>query len=253
MNKEQEALKIIAHLREEIKLKDEIIHKQAAYAQTGEMLNMIAHQWRQPLNAISGSAVDILLQSSLGEVDRDKISEVGLFIQNEAQKMSNIIDEFIELNKPESNKEFFLYDVVSEVEKMIYPQLKSRAIVLEIEIESALSVYHNFKSIEHVLLNLIINARDAFESQKNNGNKKIKIFTLSNKDSHSLIIEDNAGGIADEIKDEIFNPYFTTKEQGKGSGVGLYMSKKMIERVEGSSLSLNVTGSQTQFILKFYK
>ena len=96
-----------------------------------------------------------------------------------------------------------------------------------------------------------MNSRDAFENKNEIKNKTIKIFTTTDENSIFLHVEDNAGGIPEEIIDKIFNPYFTTKEQGKGTGIGLYMSKQMLEGVGGCTINVEVIDGHTLFIIRF--
>lgn len=237
----------------ELREKDHMMLEQAKLAQMGEMLNMIAHQWRQPLNSMSASAMNLSFQNELGIVEGSLIEDTTEFIQKEAQRMSQIINDFMEFNKAESNKEFYLYKAIEEVSNMVMAQLKNRAIVLEIDVEPTLKVFHNIKSIEHVLLNIIVNARDAFEEKKERQNKKIKISSRTDDSYIYIDIEDNAGGIPHEIINKIFNPYFTTKEQGKGTGIGLYMSKNMVESVSGTTLSVKNGNQGAIFSISFKK
>ena len=233
--------------------KDRLLLEQSKLAQMGEMLNMIAHQWRQPLNALSASAIKLSFQSDLDLLNKETVEGTSRFIQKEVQKMSNIINDFMEFNKPTSNSEFFIIDAVNEVLKVTKAQFKNRAIILDVNVDTELKVFHNIKSIEHVLLNILTNSKDAFEDKKEISNKKIKIFTLEDEHSISLHIEDNAGGIAVDIIDKVFNAYFTTKEQGKGTGIGLYMSKRMIEDIKAASLVVQNIYNGALFSIIFKK
>ena len=241
----------VASQIEEIRKKDAILLEQSKLAQMGEMLNMIAHQWRQPLNAMSASAINLSMKNELDMIDKNDIVETSEFIQNQTQNMSKIINDFMLFNKPEINKEFSLHEAVFQVTKIISSQLKSRNIILEVNIDEKLNIFHNSKNIEHVLLNILMNSRDAFENKNEIKNKTIKIFTTTDENSIFLHVEDNAGGIPEEIIDKIFNPYFTTKEQGKGTGIGLYMSKQMLEGVGGCTINVEVIDGHTLFIIRF--
>ncbi|MFA6136511.1 MAG: PAS domain S-box protein [Sulfurimonas sp.] len=232
---------------------ERLLLEQSKLAQMGEMLNMIAHQWRQPLNAISTAALNLSFQNELDTLEKGAVENISKFIQDETQRMSQIINDFMEFNRSEKNGEFLIYKAVEEVKKMVIPQLKHKSIALEIDIDTDLKVFHNSKSIEHVLLNLITNAKDAFENKNDMRGKKIRIVTTIENDTALLSVEDNAGGIKKEIMNKIFNPYFTTKEQGKGTGIGLYMSKRMVEDVEGSCLSVKNIDSGAVFSITFKK
>jgi len=233
--------------------KDRLLLEQSKLAQMGEMLNMIAHQWRQPLNVLSASAIKLSFQSDLDLLNKETVEDTSKFIQEEVQKMSNIINDFMEFNKPTSNSEFFIIDAVNEVLKVTEAQFKNRAIILDVNVDTELKVFHNIKSIEHVLLNILTNSKDAFEDKKETSNKKIKIFSSQDNGSISLHIEDNAGGIPIDIINKVFNAYFTTKEQGKGTGIGLYMSKRMIEDIKESSLVVQNIDDGALFSIIFKK
>ena len=233
-----------------IRKKDSILLEQSKLAQMGDMLNMIAHQWRQPLNAISTSAINLSLKDHLNMLQKDDISKTSQFIQDQTQIMSKTINDFMAFNKPEKNSEFSLLETTSNVIRIIEPQLIDKNITLEIDIDSEIKVFHNSKNIEHVLLNLITNARDAFENQTIE-NKTIKIFTTQDEQSTTLTVEDNAGGIPEDIITKVFNPYFTTKEQGKGTGIGLYMSKRMIEEINETTIDVIVQNNHTLFQIRF--
>ncbi len=245
----------LAHrVREEIeknRKKEHILIEQSKLAQMGEMINMIAHQWRQPLNVISSVAIRLKLKLQLGKLEEKEILEVSNLITSKVQEMSGIINDFMEFNKPGTRAEFSLLEAVNKVVEMVQAQFESRGIALEIDIDKSLVVYHNEKAIEHVLLNLMTNSRDAFEDHKEIKDRKVKIFTQQKDDIIKLGVWDNAGGIPEDIITKIFNPYFTTKEQGKGTGIGLYMSKKMVEQEGNAQLDVEVKGSTTIFYITF--
>jgi len=122
---------------------------------------------------------------------------------------------------------------------------------IEIDIDEKLKVFHNMKNIEHVLLNLIINSSDAFDDNHVVENKVIKIYTTHEENSIFLHIHDNAGGISEHSREQIFTPYFTTKEKKKGTGLGLWMSRRMVENIPHSTLDFKVINDHTVFTIKF--
>ncbi|MEA1956501.1 MAG: ATP-binding protein [Campylobacterota bacterium] len=234
--------------------KDTLLMEQAKLAQMGEMMNMVAHQWRQPLNVVAASALNLSLLNSIGGLTDEELEKTTSFIQEQIQKMSETINDFMEFNKEVSEDEILLQESVLNVEKMIISQLKNRSIKLIVDIDSDVSVFHNKTSVEHSIMNLISNARDAYDGYDSEDEKVIKIYTKSDIDGEiDIFIEDNAGGIPKNIINKIFNPYFTTKEQGKGTGIGLYMTRKMIEEVEGSSIDVKSSNDGTIFKIKFVK
>ena len=221
-------------LNEEIaknKEKERQDFQQSKLAQMGEMISMIAHQWRQPLNAISASSINLSMLSEMDMLEDAKVQESSKFIQNQCQVMSKTIDTFMNFVKPANeSKEFLLQDMLDKIMQIMGAQLKNHGIKVDIDITDAtLSVVGHEDLLEQVVINLLSNARDAFEEREGD-EKIISIKGEKREDTPVIIIEDNAGGILKEVQNKIFNPYFTTKEQGKGTGIGLYMSLDIMRK-----------------------
>lgn len=254
----EEELKMYAHdLETKIaieveknRLQQEKVFNQARHAQMGEMIGMIAHQWRQPLNAVSGAAVNLGLKQKFGMLKDEDIEETSEFIQNSAKQMSETIDDFMNFFKSNSEKELFsLTEVVHNIEHLIDAQLKTHGIEMEVIIGDALKIYGNKNELTHILLNLIMNARDALKT-KMGTDKKITIHASLESDGLcSIKVIDNGGGIDTAIIDKIFNPYFTTKEQGEGTGIGLHMAKEIIQRSFNGSITVKNTDKGVAFTL----
>lgn len=232
------------------KLQEVMLFQQTKLAQTGELLNMIAHQWRQPLNVISATVMNLQMQQSLEVLNEEELDNALEIIDKQTQNLSTIINDFMNFNREKSVKHFFLHKAVNEAYKIIAPQFKTLEINVEINLNQDIEVLHNQQYIEHIVLNILTNARDAFEEREIK-NRKISISTKEEEGYLVLSIEDNAGGIPDDIVDKIFDPYFTTKEQGKGTGIGLYMSKKMMQSIANDSLEVSIEDDKTTFFLKF--
>ena len=235
---------------DELRKKDLLIMNQGKLVALGEMLNMIAHQWRQPLNALSAAAIHLELKTEMTEVNKEDVIKFTRFVQNEAQKLSTIIDDFMNFAKPnEEIKEFYLKDVIADVLQLIGVQLKNHNIQVDIDIEEDFKLKNYKKVIEHILLNLISNARDALD-EANIENKKIKIYTKEKDDTIEIIVFNNGDKITKSVADRMFEPYFTTKEEGKGTGLGLYMSKKLAREKLGGDLYFENREDGVVFILK---
>lgn len=233
-----------------IREKDTIILNQSKLASLGEMLNMIAHQWRQPLNSLSTYAITAEIKSEMNEFDETECKKFAQFVQKQSQKMSETIDDFMNFSKPDQKKEeFFIKDVIIETLNLINIQLKNHNINLQYDIDENLKIKSFKKELSHILLNLISNARDALDNIKDK-EKTIKIYTQTDKEYIKIIIEDNAGGISEDIKNRIFEPYFTTKSKNKGTGIGLYMSKKIAQEKLNGDISFENTKEGVKFILK---
>jgi len=227
--------------------KDEQILQQSKLVQMGDMVSMIAHQWRQPLNAISASSINLSLMSSMGMIEDEKIQESSKFIQEQTQKMSSTIDTFLNFVKPsKDSKEFKVANAVESVMEIMGIQLKNHNIEVILDIDKDISLMGHKDLLEQVIINLLANSRDAF-SEMEIENKFIKIKVDSLDNIPMVTIEDNAGGIPKEIKDKIFNPYFTTKEQGKGTGIGLYMSLDIMKKSFNGDLIYKTTQNGSIF------
>ncbi len=220
-----------------VKEKDKQLLQQAKQAQMGEMISMIAHQWRQPLNAISATSINLSLMSSMGMLEDEKLQKDNEFIQEQCQKMSQTIDTFMNFVKPsQESKEFKIKHTIELIMKIMTTQLINHNIKVTMNYEDEdISLVGYEDLLEQVIINILSNARDAFNKIGNNisTDTKEKIITIKvYKDENIPIIKirDNAGGIPKDVKDKIFNPYFTTKEQGKGTGIGLYMSLDIMKK-----------------------
>jgi len=246
--------KLVIQLEYEKKLgqqKEELLWQQSKYAVMGEMLNMITHQWKQPLSAISNYASTLIMKNELGKLDIDSVDEYANNIKDQTQNMFTIIDDFMSFNKPEANTEFYLYDAYKDADGIITPLMINNSVLFDVNIDKNLKVFHNIKSLGHVLLNLINNAVDAFKDAEYIEHKLVKIYTTIEEDTIILHIHDNAGGIPLNILNKIFEPYVTTKE--KGTGLGLWMSKKMVENIPGARLDVEVDNGHTHFQISFLK
>jgi len=228
-------------------LKDKQLLHQSKLAQMGDMVSMIAHQWRQPLNAISATSTKLSLLSGMQMLEDSKMQEDAEFIQNQCQKMSKTIDTFMNFVKPATeSKEFYFKDTIESILNIMGKQLSSHDIEVHVEYLEQVSLLGYEDLLEQVILNLLSNARDAFDEQKKE-NKYIKIIICTENRVPVIIIEDNAGGIEESIREKIFNPYFTTKEQGKGTGIGLYMSMDIMKKSFNGNLVYSATQDGSRF------
>lgn len=232
--------------------KDRMLHNQSKSVQMGEMLNMIAHQWRQPLNAISASAISVSMKLELGELESDDIREHLTYIQWRVQKMSQTINDFMNFFKPDQEVQAFrLSDVMKEIESLMKAQLQGRGIRIRYDSRNPIIINSYKKELAHVLINMIANSRDAYEGQHLDV-KTIDISLTQQKEGMiSISVRDRAGGIDPENMEKIFNPYFTTKDQGKGTGIGLYMSKRIVCEILNGSIEAANTEDGVEFVVTF--
>ncbi len=209
--------------------KEKFLMYQSRLAQMGEMVNMIAHQWRQPLNSVSIMIQTIAIKFKKNSLTPENMEDLQKKVLHQIDYMSETIDSFREFFKPEKEKqEFKLQDVLLNVINISKYEIQKNGIALEYhqEIDPVLLGYPN--ELGQALLNILNNAKDQL-LKTNPTEKKISINVTSQTDTISIKISDTAGGIDDEVKEKIFEPYFSTKEGKNGTGLGLYIAKMVIE------------------------
>lgn len=210
--------------------KDKQMMHQSRLAQMGEMINMIAHQWRQPLTAISSTSNNLSFKLMMDNYDKDVFShEIGL-ISEYAQHLSKTIDDFRNFFKNEKEKqESTIEEIIEATIDIISMSLSNHSIVLNKNYDSNHRFYTHPSELKQVVLNLIKNAEDIL-IEKDVTNRQIWITTYNTKKEICMEIQDNAGGIPRDIIHRVFDPYFSTKKAKDGTGLGLYMSKMIIEQ-----------------------
>jgi signal transduction histidine kinase len=234
----------------EVKRQTAIMNQQSRLASMGEILENIAHQWRQPLNSVSWILNDIKIKAELGREEDINIEEVTDKINNSIQFLSNTVDDFRRfVDKSDMAQTFNLKRTIESTVKLIGDTLKRLNIKIELDCDKSINYKGYENDIKHTVMNLINNARDAFED-KGISNGKISIRVYHEKDELLITVQDNAGGIPKPILKNIFEPYFTTKHKTKGTGLGLYMSKNMIERVHGSIEAFSILNKKTTFVIR---
>jgi signal transduction histidine kinase len=224
-----------AKIKEEIEKnieKDDLLKKQSLQASMGEMINSIAHQWRQPLNAINVETTNIVVGIELGE-DKKTLKEYADNIIRLTKKMSKIITDFMEFNNPNRvNDNFSLREIIESTKIILTPQMHKNSVNLDLYIDQDIDIRSSEVALKEVLINLLNNSRDALVENNDVEDRHIKLMTNLDKENKkiTITIEDNAGGIPDTIKDKIFTPYFTTKPKGIGTGIGLSIVKSLVEK-----------------------
>jgi len=232
--------------------KDKLLFKQSKLASMGELISMIAHQWRQPLSTIATVAIKLDMDVHLEQYDEkvfsEKLNDIGTYVQH----MSKTIDDFRDFYKPDKEEEeVILKDIISNAVSIIGASLKVNDINYILECETTNSIYAFKNELVQVILNLIKNAQDAL-IEYNVNNPEVRVTIKEQKKSQTISIADNGYGIKEEIIDKIFDPYFSTKDEKNGTGLGLYMSKLIIQdHCNGSIDFKNDNGAK--FIITLYK
>jgi len=227
--------------------KEQLLVQKSKFIALGEMISNIAHQWRQPLSEISSILMYIKFKHSINKLD-DKTMQVKAEEANKVlDYMSHTIDDFRNFFMPKKEKEeFYLYKVLDSVMRIVSSSLKSNKINVEINIDKNIKLTTYLNEYEQVILNILKNAKDAL-IEKNIKNPNIKITAYEESEYVVLFIEDNAGGITVEPKGKIYEPYFTTKDGSNGTGIGLYMSKIIIDKNMKGKLRVRNTRHGAKF------
>ncbi|MCU7834781.1 MAG: PhnD/SsuA/transferrin family substrate-binding protein [gamma proteobacterium symbiont of Taylorina sp.] len=239
---------------EKIKAQDELIMTQSRHAAMGEMISMIAHQWRQPISVIAMEANNMLADIEFDEIEPEAFSRDAKMIIEQTQHLSKTIDDFRNFFRPGKKKEQAIpKDVMEECFSIVGKSLENNNIEVIKNYQSVRSLLIYSRELLQVFINLIKNAKEALTEHQSNRRKiLIDIFEKKEQDSYYLLIHvtDNAGGITAKIQNKIFEPYFSTKGKQSGTGLGLYMSKTIIEEHLDGKLEINNTDDGAQFSIK---
>ena len=224
------------NLQEQVKIeikknadKEQFMLQQSRLAQVGEMISMIAHQWRQPLASISSTVSTLELKIMMDEYNDKYFSTQLKNLSNYSQYLSSTIDDFRNFFKSNDTKQnTTTKDIIEDALRIIQISIEAKGIKINKQYLSIESIFTFKNEVQQVVLNLLKNAEDIL-LEKNIKNPTIDIVVNSNEQMDTISIIDNAGGVPLDIIDKIFDPYFTTKEKRDGTGLGLYMSKRIIE------------------------
>lgn len=224
-------------LIEDIRVKEDLIMNQSKLALLGEMFENVTHQWKQPLSSINVTTTGIKIQKDYNQLDDEKLLNGLNTIENAVKYLSDTVDAFGNFLINDSKKyEFNIEVLISRTLNLLSPKLADYSIVVENNVENVLLInYEN--DLMQVLMNIILNALDKLVEVQ--GDRKIIIDSIHNENSITIRIQDNAGGVNPENIDCIFDKYFTTKSRKEGRGLGLFISKKIVEDRLGGEISVN--------------
>lgn len=231
------------------KNRNELIFSQKKFAAMDEVLKNIAHQWRQPLSQVNSAVLVIDDKMYEKNFKDDVVEEKLLEIESLTKYMSKTIDDFKSFFNENKKKEKF--SIKDLIDKSIYI-IKGTLLNYNIEIENIIDkkfMYHGYPNeLEQVILVILNNAKDALVSRDVNS-PKITVDVLKIEDSYHINIKDNGGGIDESIIDKIFDPYFTTKYKSQGTGLGLYLSKMIVNERMNAELSVQNTDDGACFTI----
>jgi signal transduction histidine kinase len=232
--------KQVAKKIQEKEEQEKVMLHQSRQAAMGEMLESIAHQWRQPLNNIGLASANLSMQYALGTFNEKEFEDKIDIISTNINFMSATIDDFRNFLDPNQKMDFFSpHKLIEETLKILDAQLKNKNISCNVHSKQTNIKFYGLENeIKQVLLVLLNNSQDAL-SEQNGG--YIDIFIAQHDNAVSLKVCDNGGGIDKSIINQVFEPYFTTKFQSQGTGIGLYIAKNIIETKMKGSITVNNT------------
>jgi hypothetical protein len=231
----------------ELREKDRMLLQQSRQAAMGEMINNIAHQWRQPLNGLGLIIQSLPMMYASEGFSRKYLEEMGDKAMGIIHHMSQTIDDFRNYFKPDKEKvRFHVHQPISRTINLIEESFRNLDIHIEVDAKDDPVICGYPNEFAQVLLNILINARDAF-LERQVREPKISIILGTRNEKAIVTIADNAGGIPENVITKIFEPYFTTKGPDKGTGIGLFMSKTIIENNMGGRLFARNTAGGAEF------
>ena len=235
---------------QELRLRDQALIAQNRLAAMGEMINNIAHQWRQPLNNISLIVQNMKYLNGSGALTQQELAQDVDSTMELIQFMSRTIDDFRNFFRQDKQKQpFSINQTVAKTVALLAPSLTSHNITVQAQQQEEVQAEGYANEYTQVLLNVIANAKEALITREV-PDAAIELVITAEAGRSVVTISDNAGGIPDDVLPKIFDPYFTTKHQAHGTGIGLYMSKVIIEQNMGGSLTARNTATGAAFRLE---
>ncbi len=226
---------------EKNKKQSELLARQAQSAALGEMMDAIAHQWKQPLSVISIQVESLALLQEYGNgITTADINNTQEKVSSQVSHLINTIDEFRSFFRP--NQKLVsanIYEIVNSTLLLMKDSLIQNSIKVEVSGDKDIEIHCIPNEFKHIFINLINNSKDAFIENKIE-NRKINFHLEKQNNTNEIKISDNAGGIPEDIITDIFSSNFTTKSETTGTGIGLYLSKQIIDKLNGTLKAENI-------------
>lgn len=232
---------------------EKIVMQQAKHAAMGEMIDAVAHQWKQPISIMSLQVQMLKYQYEDKELDKKALEEFSRKFNIQKELMLETLHEFRNFLRPNKNiQNFSIKNCVKSVSLLLKDELNSNQIEMIQKINDDFEICSVENEFKHTLINIFNNSKDAFKAKEKQYDKAITVYTIVNENEKKLIIEDNAGGIPSEIINDIFKANVTSKETSGGTGIGLYMTQQILEKYNIFISCENIEGG-ARFIFDFEK
>jgi len=239
----------------ELRQKDKLLAKQSKMAAMGEMMDVIAHQWMQPLNVITTQSSVLKLFAKDGVIESERVEKCTLKVKEQVTHLVDTLNEFRKFYRPNQNiVTLNLKLLFDSIVVLVKDDLHKHSVKLSIVCDDNLSIEANENDIKHLFINLINNAKDEMlQSEIDYDNRNIFIRCTSIQDHITIEVEDSGKGVPDAVKDKIFRVNFTTKESSGGTGMGLYMCKQIVDKHNGDISVSNTKDGGALFSIKLKK
>lgn len=233
-----------------LKQKDQMLLVQSRFVAMGEMIGNIAHQWRQPLNIIQSSITKISVYKEMGLVTDEFLDDTVQIVKKQVSYLSSTIDDFRSFYKDDPSGSFALEDAVKKSLSLLEAVYQNHFISVSVACEGCkdVQIKGSINRLIQALLNILNNSKDAIINSE--VETKIVIVRCKKiKGGAVLEIQDSGGGIDKKSMGKIFDPYFSTKHKSQGTGIGLYMTKQIIQssfsgKVEARNAEIEIDGEK---------
>lgn len=251
-NCSERELQLQKRVDEEVKKREErekVLQSQAKMAAMGEMMDAVAHQWKQPLNALSMYSDLLKMDFAAGEVTETYIDQFVDDLQDQITHMVSTLSEFRTFFRPDKSMQpFGIKRCMQSVLVLVNDEMLHNNITINVESVQEIIINGIENEFKHLLLNLLSNAKDAL-LERNSSARMIFVRFYTNGQKTCIEVEDTAGGVDKNVINDIFKPNFTTKGLEKGTGIGLYMSTQIAQKLHGA-LSVSNTENGALFRLE---
>ena len=221
---------------------ERMMAQQAKHAALGEMMDAVAHQWKQPLNAITMLTDLLIIEHRQGSVDEAYLKEFKSDMWSQVDHLLTTLSEFRSFFRPDKAPETFkLAETINAVLLLVKDELMKYTINVTLSCSDDIEIDVIKNEFKHVLLNILNNAKDAF-IENEVATREIKIDVTKSDEAVTIEVSDNAGGIPEHVLPDIFKANVTSKAEGKGTGIGLYMSKQIVDKMSADLRAENRDG-----------
>jgi len=234
-----------------LKEKDELILNQTRSTAINDIIGELSHQWRQPLSAISATAMNIGISYELNNLNKEDLDKYLKDITEYTQELSKTIDDLSDMSKVDY--ELLSVDInklIGDVINIIENGYKNNNIGIELKEGKLKDIFIYQNELKKVILNILINSQEAFVRNNIETNRLIEITTIQNDDFTQVLVKDNAGGINHDHLTKVFDPYFSTKNEKNGKGLGLHQCKQIIEQHQRGKINITSSNGDTIVTIK---